>query len=239
MTEARRVLLLCCRQSGKSTTAGTLAMWQAAYRPKQMILMGAPSQNQSSELLLKARSAMYLARPKILDLNTGIDRHNLHNAVTRMRLANRSRIVVLPGRSDTVRGYSAVDLLIVDEAAYVPDDFYRAVFPMMAVSQGRMMLMSTPHAKVGTFYELWEHAPTWKDGIPAEEQPDAWLKVRVTWHDCPRITQAFVDEYRTTYGEPAYMREFECEFQDSTAAVFRTEDIEAMVDPAVPTWELL
>ena len=33
----------------------------------------------------------------------------------------------LPGREGTIRSYSGVDLLILDEASRVPDDLYRSV----------------------------------------------------------------------------------------------------------------
>jgi hypothetical protein len=44
-------------------------------------------------------------------------------------------------------------LVIVDEAARVPDDLYRAVRPMLAVSQGRLIALSTPFGQRGWFYD--------------------------------------------------------------------------------------
>jgi hypothetical protein len=41
----------------------------------------------------------------------------------------------------TIRGYSGIKLLILDEAARVPDDIYRAVRPMLAVSAGHAALL--------------------------------------------------------------------------------------------------
>jgi hypothetical protein len=45
-------------------------------------------------------------------------------------------MVGLPGKADTVRGYSAVSLMVIDEAAWVCDEMYRAVTPMLAVGKG-------------------------------------------------------------------------------------------------------
>ena len=59
-------------------------------------------------------------------------------------MANGSRLVALPGREETIRSYSGVRLLILDEASRVPDDLYRAVRPMLAVSHGRLVALSTP-----------------------------------------------------------------------------------------------
>jgi hypothetical protein len=44
----------------------------------------------------------------------------------RLELANGSRIVSLPGSGETVRGYSAPRLVIVDEASRVPDELMGA-----------------------------------------------------------------------------------------------------------------
>ena len=55
----------------------------------------------------------------------------------------------LPANEATVRGFSAVSLMVVDEAARVPDDLYEAVKPMLAVTDGALWLMSTPFGRRG------------------------------------------------------------------------------------------
>lgn len=227
-SKAPRIIMLCSRQSGKSATAGTLAMWTAQFCPRSLILIGAPSQNQSAELLLKAKGVYNVAGPTI---------ESEQDAVLRMKLDNGSRIICVPGRNGTVRAYSAVKLLIVDEAAYVTDEFYQAVFPMLAVSKGRMVLLSTPHAKQGAFYEIWTNAPNYDPRLPVEQQEDAWLKVKVPWRDCPRISPSVVAEYARTYGDHSAMREFECEFRDTIDSVFTREEVDAMDKPDIEQWD--
>ena len=56
-----------------------------------------------------------------------------------------------------------------------------AVRPMLAVSQGRLIALSTPAGKRGWFYEAWIGG-------------DSWHRVKVAATDCPRISQAFLDE---------------------------------------------
>jgi hypothetical protein len=63
--------------------------------------------------------------------------------------------VSLPCKEETIRGYSNISLLIIDEAARVPDDVFRAVSPMLAVSGGRLICLSTPYGKRGFFYDAW------------------------------------------------------------------------------------
>ena len=61
----------------------------------------------------------------------------------------------LPGQEKTIRGFSGVTLIIEDEASRVDDTLYRAVRPMLAVSGGRLILMSTPYGQTGHFFEEW------------------------------------------------------------------------------------
>jgi hypothetical protein len=50
---APRLILNCSRQSGKSTTTGTLAVHTALYQPGSLILLLSPGQRQSGELFRK------------------------------------------------------------------------------------------------------------------------------------------------------------------------------------------
>lgn len=70
-------------------------------------------------------------------------------------LLNGARLVSLPGEEATVRGFSGVSLLLIDETARVADPLYFAVRPMLAVSQGRRVALSTPFGKRGWFSEEW------------------------------------------------------------------------------------
>lgn len=124
---APRVLLNCSRQSGKSTTTGVLAMHTAVYAPGSLVLLIAPSIRQSSELFRKA-----------LDVYHGLGHPipTTAESALRLELMNGSRIVALPGKEGTIRGYSGTRLLLIDEAARVPDELYYSVLPMLAVSGG-------------------------------------------------------------------------------------------------------
>lgn len=67
----------------------------------------------------------------------------------------RWRIVSLPSSEATVRGFSGAALIVEDEASRVPYDLYCAMWPMLAISGGRLVLMSTPFGKRGHFFEEW------------------------------------------------------------------------------------
>ena len=137
-----RLLLNCCRQSGKSTITAILGIHTALYQPGSLILLLSPSLRQSQELFRKCLTTYRaLDRPIPPEAESAL----------RLELENGSRIVSAPGKEGTVRGYSGVTLLIIDEAARVPDELYYSVRPMLAVSGGRLILLSTPFTKRGFF----------------------------------------------------------------------------------------
>lgn len=72
-----------------------------------------------------------------------------------LELDSGSRLIALPGKEGTIRGYSGVDLICIDEAARVPDETYQAVRPMIAVSGGRIIALSTPFGTRGWWYREW------------------------------------------------------------------------------------
>ena len=63
--------------------------------------------------------------------------------------------MALPGHDPkTIRGFSSPRLIVVDEAAFVLDETYAALVPMLAASpEGRIALLSTPFLQQGFFYE--------------------------------------------------------------------------------------
>lgn len=215
-SRSTRVLVNCSRQTGKSTTTAALADHMALYEPDSPILLLSPSLRQSSELFRKC-----------LEIYRALDKPVPASAETalRLELENGSRIMSLPGKEGTVRGISKVKLLIIDEASRVPDDLYKAVRPMLAVSGGRLIIMSTPFGTRGFFWEAYKNREKWDYyEVPATE--------------CPRISPEFLEEEKENMGEYWYEQEYMCKFLDAQTAAFRAEDIERIVDPGVELWQL-
>ena len=139
-----RVALCCSRQFGKSTLGAAKAVHHALTHPGALILIASRTLRQAGELLEKA---IGFART----LGLPIRRAPRHR--DSLLLPNQSRLIALPGRASALRGFSAVSLLIIDEAAYVEDDLYFALRPMLATSGGALWLLSTARHRTGFFYE--------------------------------------------------------------------------------------
>jgi hypothetical protein len=215
-TQSRRVVMNCTRQWGKSTVTAAKAVHQAATVAKSLTLVVSPSARQTGEFLRKAGEFV-----RMLGVRVKGDGDNEMSLL----LPNRSRIVGVPGNEATVRGFSAVSLLLVDEAARVEDEIYLAVRPTLAVSRGTLWLMSTPFGKRGFFYETWA------------EGGSEWERVRVPADECPRIERTFLREEQRTLGERWYRQEYQCEFVDSVSGIFDRELVERAITKDVKPLE--
>jgi hypothetical protein len=215
-TQSRRVVMNCTRQWGKSTVTAAKAVHQAYTVAGSLTLVVSPSSRQTGEFLRKAEE--FVRRLKLAVKGDGDNEMSLW-------LPNRSRIVGVPGKESTVRGFSAVSLLLVDEAARVDDEMYLALRPMLAVSNGTLWLMSTPFGKRGFFYDTWA------------EGGAEWERVRVPADECPRIGHVFLEEERRTLGERWYHQEYQCEFVDSVSGIFDRDVVERAITRAVKPLE--
>jgi Terminase large subunit, T4likevirus-type, N-terminal len=206
-----RVLLNCSRQSGKSTMSAVIALHRALFHPRSLVLCLAPALRQSQELFGKV-AGFYrdLGRPVAPQGERKLS----------LELENDSRIITLPGSEKTIRGYSGAALLLVDEASRVDDALYYAIRPMLAVSGGSLMMLSTPFGKRGVFYEEWT------EGL-------GWERYEVPASECPGIPAEFLDEERAALPSWVYRQEYECSFEETEDQVFTTEMIERAVSADV------
>jgi hypothetical protein len=176
------------------------------------VLILAPAERQAKELFSKvARFYGDLGHPVPADSYRKLG----------VALANGSRIEALPGTEKTIRGFSGVDLLIIDEASRVDDELYFAVRPMLAISGGQLMMLSTPYGKRGVFYEEWH------------SRVSEWERYEVPADECPRITEAFLEEERAALPSWVYRQEYECSFEETEDQVFTTDMVDASVSADV------
>lgn len=211
-----RVLMNCTRQGGKSFVAAVLAVHAALYLAPSLTLLLSRALRQSQELFRKVL-AIYRAldRPVPTEAESAL----------RLELENGSRIISLPGIERTVRGFGGVNLLIVDEAARVPDELYFTCRPMLAVSGGRLVALSTPFGTRGWFYEAWR-----------SEEP--WERYEVSATECPRISAEFLEEEKRNMGEWWYRQEYFCEFLDAETQAFTREDVDRALKEEIEEWAM-
>lgn len=218
----QRVLCNAHRQSGKSSVTAALALRQALYHPDSLVLILAPSLRQGLEFFNKVSSCYKSLHGEGLSVPAESDRK------LGLVLENASRIEVLPGGSEaTVRGFSAPDLVIVDEASRISDDLFVAILPMLTASRegGRLLLLSTPAGRRGTFWRLWSN----QDGSGV-----GWVRIEVPVTEVPRISSLAIEEARRTLLDWEFQQEMLCSFEANAASLFDPAALEDALDDSFP-----
>ena len=223
-----RGILNCSRQWGKSTVTATKAVHRAYHHPGSLVLVVAPSGRQSATFVEKA--SQFLHKLNIKPRGDG------HNDIS-LKFPNGSRIIGIPAVDATIRGYSGVSLLIIDEASRVDDKIYHTVRPMLAATEltnshpgfpvtPELWLISTPFGCRGFFYEEFRRY----DSNPP------WTRFTFPASQCPHISPAFLEEERATMPGPEFRQEYECEFvREGNNSFFRYQDLEfALTDKFHP-----
>ncbi len=206
------VLVLASRGVGKSTTVGILAYQLAELWPDQTVLLIAPAMRQSLELFRK-----------VLDVRRAFGATQIAPRATmqEIELRNGSRIIAAPASSDTIRGYRA-DLIVLDEAARVPDEEFGAVVPMLK-DGGRLIGCTTPAGRRGWFFEKW--------------QARVGRQIIARSMDLERMSR-IVARDRQIMSTSQFATEHGLTFAGSGDAFFDLDDVQAMFTPEVKPLDL-
>lgn len=205
---AHRLLLNCTRQWGKTTICAAKALHFALTHGESRTVVAAPTLRQSTLFLHKIQGFLTRLAVKWRPV-TGLERS--------VALPNGAQMVSLPGRADSVRGFSA-DLLILDEAARQPRALIEALTPTLAATNGPLWMLSTPNGHGNLFYEFWH------------DETGPWTRFRVPATECPRLSPDFLAAERLLLGEHAFRQEYLCEFTQEPGAYFPADLIEAAID---------
>lgn len=189
------------RQVGKSTVISIKAGEYAIKNPKKSIMVISATERQA--YLLFSKILGYLADYYKSWIKKGKERPTK----SEIKLTNGSVIRCLPTGMDGlgIRGYT-VDLLIADEAAFIPEDVWPAVTPMLATTKGNIILLSTPKGVGNFFYECY-HNPSFKTFHISSEQ-------------CPRISKEFLEYEKKRLSSIHYKQEYLGEFTEHMRQIF-------------------
>jgi phage FluMu gp28-like protein len=211
---------LWSRQTGKDFSSAEEIVRDCLQRPKTTWLIAAPSERQSLESLAKCRewSEAYnlaIADAKVVNES---DHPQARLRSSEINFPNGARIVAVPGRPDTVRGFSANALLT--EFAFFEDDeaTWRAILPSITNplrgGEKKIRIISTPNGKQGRFYKIVDESLL----NPVKGRKLAWSVHKVTIHDAVRMgLPVDIEQIREGMDDAeGFAQEFECEFLDSS-----------------------
>lgn len=207
---------LWSRQTGKDFTSAAEIVVDCKMRPKTTWMIAAPSERQSLETLAKCAEwaeAFDIATEGIREVREGPE------AILKqgeLRFANGSRIIAVPGRPDTVRGFSA-NVLMTEFAFFEdPDATWRAILPSITNplrgGEKKVRLITTPNGQGNKAHDLW---------VKETGSKFKWSKHKVTIHDAVAAgLPVDVEELRTMLDDPeGWAQEYECEFLDAAGVL--------------------
>ena len=195
--KSKRIVVRWSRQAGKTTTVALKALCFALSNPKTLTLIVAPSLRQS--MIMGDRVEDFLDQLSLRLRRKLVAKEQR----TVKRFKNGSRIIILPNSPQLLRGYTA-DLVIPDEANFFNDDelvFYSVLYPMLATTDGILIVPSTPWNKDSVFYRMCKSDEFSKHVVTCEDVVKVGL-----------IKQSFIDQMRQELPEERFRREFYAEF---------------------------
>lgn len=218
--ETRNVVLLKGRQVGASTCASVLCIRHTKLNPMSLAAIVSPSMKQSTEVKQRSKAGLlHLGEQLAQDSQSTIG------------LGNGSRIISLPGSPKSVRGWS-VDLLVIDEAAFLDPETFLAARATVAATGGRTIVQSTPAGPYGHFFDLWEEAVDPED---AKNDPTVkWVRYRVSSEDVSTISPAFLANERATLTEDEYAQEYLGKFSAPGMGLVDPEKLKELRAEAAP-----
>mgnify|MGYP003878084477 CR=1 FL=1 len=217
---SKRIVACWGRQTGKSTTTALKALHFAFANPNKTILIVSPSERQSQLMFAKIRRFLHAE----VQLANGRRIRPLEASIVRetqgmIELTNGSVIIPLPCSPDKIRGFTA-DLVIIDEAAFMPEEVITSVvMPMLAATDGTLIMLSTPWSKDHIFYRAFSG------------ELEGWSVHHVPSSKCPLIKPGFLEAQRRVMTEAEFRREYLAEFVEEEACYFPMGLILRCVDP--------
>lgn len=212
----RFIAIRAARRFGKSFVFSAFAAWYAATHPNAKIVCISKSQRQSS-LMFETISGMINGS----QLASSIVR----STQTLLKFSNGATIQSLPGSNpDALRGFT-INLVLIDEAAFVPEELFHVLYPTITSCKGTVVLISTPGLSSGEFYRACQ---------PESE----YTHMHLTHDDAkfadgtPLVDPAELEREKERNGgedSPAYRQEYLAEFTDSDGAFFRLDAIQSAV----------
>ena len=212
-----RIRAICSgRQAGKSRTLAVLALHAAFSREDRRVLVLSAGDDAAKDLLghCAGLAGSPLLRGAVLDEST-----------SRLVLSNGSTIECVPASTRRVRG-KVVDLLIIDEAAFVDEDIWSAAqYTVVSRPGSRIVLASTPWGRPDRFFAGLYHAgQRGERGIASFHWPST---------ASPLVDRELLRLWRTTSPEREYRREVLAAWVDDHGAYFTSDEIAGAIDDKV------
>ena len=207
-------VILKARQLGISTVTAGYVAWMMLFRREKNILVVATKFQTAANLVKKVKALIKHLPDWIRIADISVDNR------TSFELTNGSQIKASTTSADAGRS-EALSLLVVDEAAHVPEleDMWRGLYPTLSTG-GRCIAQSTPNGVGNWFHQTY---------IGAEEQKNSFHPVRLQWDVHPDRDQEWFEKETKNMNKRDIAQELECNFNMSGETVIHPDDIDRMM----------
>lgn len=189
-------IVLKSRQMGISTLVAAYSLWLMLFHTDKNILIISIKEETSKEIVTKVKFAN-ANLPQWLKIEPE------NESQLTLRLKNGSQIKAVSSAGTAGRS-SSLSLLIIDEAAFVPNAEQIWVSAQSTLSTGgKAILLSTPDGAGNFFHRMW---------VEAEEGANSFHPIKLPWHRHPERDQAWRDLQTKMLGEKGANQECECSF---------------------------
>lgn len=199
-------LTVARRQCGKSVTACAIALYYA-FKEKSIGLVAEPTLRQARRIWKQIVSAVGGEGSPILK--------SANSMLLSIEFVNGSEIHFISAEMDdsAKRGFTVKkSVLIIDEGAFIDQDTYEVLQPVVDVTNSPVLMISTPLFKDGMFYERY------KRGIEGDKHIHVF-----NWRDYDTsalLSNEKLEYYRNTISPLKFKSEYLGEFIDENSFIF-------------------
>lgn len=205
LSEKRFWVHIAGRRTGKSYSAAILA-FAKLLEPNQQVMVVAPNFSLSSIIWDYVTDLIKL-------MNIEVDKFNQKDKVVKLINGSIFRLLSANNRDSLVG--RAANLLIIDEAAIIPNDeyFIRDLRPALSTfKDSRCLWISTPRGKGNYLYDYYMRGQN--------EEYEDWGSAVYTWRSNPRLSEKDVMEAKRSMTRALFAQEYECEWTTTEAQIY-------------------
>ncbi|HXN61399.1 MAG TPA: terminase family protein [Acidimicrobiales bacterium] len=208
-----RVAAVCSgRQSGKTRCLAVMCLHTAFAGPERRVLIVSAGEAAAKDVL--AEVSMLATSPLLAGSVVDDERHQV-------TLSNGSLIRAVPASPRQIRGL-AVDLLVIDEAAFLDEAVWTAAkYATIARSGSKVVLSSTPWGRRDGWFSV-----AYRAGQRHEAGHESF-----TWPSTasPLVDTELLAMWRASSSEREFAREVEAKWVDAQGAFFSDDELAAAV----------
>ena len=197
------------RRTGKSYGAAILA-FAKLLEPNQQVMVVAPNFSLSSIIWDYVTDLIKL-------MGIEVDKFNQKDKVVKLINGSIFRLLSANNRDSLVG--RAANLLIIDEAAIIPNDEYyiRDLRPALSTfKDSRCLWISTPRGKGNYLYDYYLRGQN--------EEFEDWGSAIYTWRSNPMLSERDVQEAKRSMTRAMFLQEYECEWTTTESQIYEFLD---------------